>query len=335
MTLKLSFACNEYDRTVPLRTGDVRPRGIHLDFVVLPPEQTFLRQLRDKEFDVSEMSMSAYVQMRARGEADFIALPVFPSRILRHSAIYVRAGSDLRHPNQLRGRRIGIGYYQMSAAVWVRGMLKDEYGVSHEELEWVSGMDVKPDREASEVVQLHDMVQGTKNMKPKLEVMLENGEIDALISVHIPRSMVRGEGLVRHLFDPVRPVEEDYVRRTGIFPMMHTIALRRSIHDEHPWVAQSLFDAFSDAKNLAFERLYDTNALSVMLPFLISEMDRTRDIMGYDYWPYGLEPNRMVVATFARYLHEQGITDRRMDPSELFADVSATQAPDEARPYAR
>jgi 4,5-dihydroxyphthalate decarboxylase len=325
MALKLKFACGEYDRTIPFRTGDVRAREIELEYTPQAPELTFLQQLRDKRYDVSEMSMSAYTQMRVKGNDDFIALPVFPSRVFRHSAVYVRSDSEIRHPEQLRGGRVGIGYYQMSGAVWARGMLSDDYGVKPEELVWVSGMDAKAAADANQVDQLTNMVEGTRRSKPKLEVMLESGEIDALISVQTPRSMVRGEGTVRYLFENCREVEEDYFRRTGIFPMMHTIVIKREVYDRNPWIAQSLFDAFSEAKNRAMVNLYETNALSVMVPFLVHEIERTRQLMGMDYWPFGIEPNRKSITTFFRHLMEQRIIDREPSITNLFLDVRPQQ----------
>lgn len=321
MVLKLRFACGEYDRTIPFLTGYVKAQGIELEYTPQPPELTFLQQLHDKRYDVSEMSMSAYTQMRMKGNDDFIALPVFPSRVFRHSALYVRTDSDIRHPKQLRGRRVGIGYYQMSGAVWARGMLMDDYGVKPDELIWVSGMEVRASAGANQVDQLADMVEGTRQSKPKLEVMLEAGEIDALVSVHTPRAMVRNEGTVRYLFDNCRAVEEDYFRRTGIFPMMHTIVIKRDVYDGNPWIAQSLFDAFNEAKRRAIANLYETNALSVMLPFLVHEIERTRQLMGMDYWPFGIEANRKSLITFFRHLKEQEIIDREPAIADLFLDV--------------
>jgi 4,5-dihydroxyphthalate decarboxylase len=321
MALKLKFACGEYDRTIPFRTGDLRPEEIDLEYTPQAPELTFLQQLRDMRYDVSEMSMSAYTQMRAAGRDDFIALPVFPSRVFRHSALYVRTDSDICRPKQLRGKRMGIGYYQMSGAVWARGMLMDDYGVTPDEITWVSGMELKAEAGADQVDQLHDMVEGTRRPKPKLEEMLETGEIDALLSVHTPRAMARNEGAVRYLFENCREVEEDYFRRTGIFPMMHTIVIQRKVYDRHPWIAQSLFDAFSEAKRRAMESIYETNALTVVAPFIVHDIERTRRLMGMDYWPFGIEPNMNSITTFVRHLKDQGIIDRKPDVSELFLDV--------------
>ncbi len=323
MALKLKFACGEYDRTIPFRTGDVRPEGIDLEYTPQAPELTFLQQLKDRRYDVSEMSMSAYTQMRMKGNDDFIALPVFPSRVFRHSALYVRTDSVIRHPHQLRGKKVGIGFYQMSGAVWARGALMDDYGVKPDEMIWVSGMESKASANADQVSQLADMVEGTRRSKPKLEVMLEVGEIDALISVHTPRAMARNEGTIRYLFENCRQVEEDYFRRTGIFPMMHTIVIKRETYDREPWIAQSLFDAFSEAKRRAMENIYETNALAVMAPFIVHDLERTRALMGMDYWPFGVEANRHAITTFFRHLREQGIIAREPAVTDLFLDVKA------------
>jgi 4,5-dihydroxyphthalate decarboxylase len=330
MELRLKFACGEYDRTVPFRTGDVKARGITLEYSPQAPELTFLQQLKDMRYDVSEMSMSAYIQMRASGRDDFIALPVFPSRVFRHSALYVRADSAISQPEQLRGKRVGIGYYQMSGAVWARGFMLDDYGIKPSEIDWVSGMDAKAEAGADQVNQLHDMVEGTKRGKPKLELMLEAGGIDALVSVQTPRAMQRNEGTVRYLFKNCREVEEDYFRRTGIFPMMHTIVLKRALYDQHPWIAQNLFDAFSEAKRRAIERIYETNALTVVAPFIVHDLDRTRALMGMDYWPFGIEANTKSIVTFIRHLRDQEIIKREPKISELFIDVKpSTAAPSE------
>jgi 4,5-dihydroxyphthalate decarboxylase len=330
MALRLTFACGEYDRTIPFRTGDVRPKDIDLHYTPQAPELTFAQQLKDKPYDVSEMSMSAYTQMRASGRDDFIALPVFPSRVFRHSAIYVRADSDIRHPQQLRGKRVGIGYYQMSGAVWVRGILMDEYDVKPSDITWVSGTDLAAGVRSDQVAQLEDMVRGTQKRKPTLEVMLEAGEIDALVSVHTPRAMARNEGTVRYLFENCREVEEDYFRRTHIFPMMHTIVMRRDVYEKNPWIAQSLFDAFSQAKQHAVDAIYETNALAVVAPFIVHEIERTRALMGIDYWPFGVDANRTSIKTFIRYLKEQDIIERSPEIEELFIDIKqSADAPSE------
>jgi 4,5-dihydroxyphthalate decarboxylase len=325
MPLKLKFACGEYDRTIPFRTGDIRPKDIELDYTPQAPELTFYEQMKDLRWDVSEMSMSAYVQMRAKGREDLIALPVFPSRVFRHSALYVRTKSDIRHPDQLRGKRVGIGWYQMSGAVWCRGALMDDYGVKPNEITWISGTDQKASANADQVHQAADMVEGTKHDKPRLELMLESGDIDALLSVHTPRAMARNEGTARYLFENCRQVEEDYFRKTRIFPMMHTLVMKQSIYNQHQWAAQNLFEAFEEAKDRAIFNLYELNALSVAVPFIIHEIEHTRKLMGMDYWPFGVAANKHAISTFVRHLHDQEIISKKLDVSELFLPIESNK----------
>jgi 4,5-dihydroxyphthalate decarboxylase len=321
MTLRLTCACWSYDRTVALQTGEISPKDIRLEYTALPPEQTFLRQLRDKEFDVSEMSLSAYIAARAKGEDDFLALPIFPSRIFRHSAIYVNPRAGIKNPQNLRGKRVGVGFYQMTAAVWARGLLKDEYGIGDKDIEWITGPGRSPASvTASAVDQLQDLVAGTRQAVPPLELMLENGEIDGLITVHIPHAVANGSGRIKRLFENHGAVERDYFRRTHIFPIMHTLVVRRSIYDLHPWIATSLIEAFTAAKRCADSRLYDTNALAAMLPSLISAIEDTRALMGNNYWPYGVKDNESVLKTFIGYLYDQGIIQKPITLDGLFVE---------------
>ena len=317
--LRLTCACWSYDRTNALQTGAISPKDITLDYVALPPEQTFLRQLRDREFDISEMSLSAYITARAKGDDYFLALPIFPSRIFRHSAIYVNPRAGIKTPKDLRGKRVGVGFYQMTAAVWARGLLKDEYGVADTDLEWVVGSGGRAASvTASAVDQLQDLVAGTNQHVPPLEIMLEQGEIDGLVTVHIPQAIINGTGTINRLFENYGAAERDYFRRTRIFPIMHTLVVRRSIYEAHRWIASSLIDAFTAAKRYAEMRLYDTNALAVMLPSLITAVEETRALMGEDYWPYGVENNKAVLETFIRYLKEQGIIQQPIGLDGLF-----------------
>jgi 4,5-dihydroxyphthalate decarboxylase len=325
MALKLKFACGEYDRTVAFRTGDISPKDIELDYTPQAPELTFYEQMKDLRWDVSEMSMSAYTQMRVKGRKELIALPVFPSRVFRHSALYVKTGSDIRRPEQLRGKKVGIGWYQMSGAVWCRGALLDDYGVKPNEINWVSGTDVQASANADQVHQAADMVQGTRQDKPRLELMLESGELDALLSVHTPRAMARNEGTVRYLFENCREVEQDYFRRTRIFPMMHTLVMKQSIYEQHPWVAQNLFNAFEEAKDRALFDLFELNALKVAVPFIIHELEDTRKLMGVDYWPFGLEANRHAISTFVRHLHDQEIIAVKPEVNDLFLPLESSK----------
>ena len=311
--LALTLACWDYDRTLALRVGEVRPEGIDLTYFCLPPEQTFFRQLRNQEFDASEMSLSSYMIARSRGATPFIAIPVFPSRIFRHSCIFVNARAGIRRPEDLAGRRVGVPHYQMTAAVWVRGFLRHDYGVPPEAIQWVEAGEVGDGRDP-----LASLLDDPHGPGERLAAMLEAGSIDALITTYLPASFRRGSPAVRRLFPDPRRVEEEYFRRTGIFPIMHTVVLREELHARHPWVAESLCKAFEEAKERAWRRLYDINALAATLPWLVTEVERTRELMGEDFWPYGVEPNRRTLETLTRYLVEQKLAERQLPLEELF-----------------
>ncbi len=303
--MQLTLACGRYDRTQALIDGRVRPEGIdELTYLTLRPGETFWRQLNHQEFDASEMSLSSYTILRSEGDERFIALPVFPSRIFRHSALYVRADAKLARPEELKGRRVGVGDYQMTAAVWVRGFLQHDYGVLPEDVRWVAGRPIRAIRPPEGV--------HIEFSTASLEDMLERGEIDALISVMLPRRLGTG---VRRLFPDFSKVEGDYYRRTRIFPIMHTLALKRSVYEKHPWLAVSLYKAFCASRDLAQRALYDTDALTVSLPWIIDEIERTREVV----WDYSIEGSRPTLEALVSYLDEQRLTQRRMSVEELFA----------------
>jgi 4,5-dihydroxyphthalate decarboxylase len=250
------------------------------------------------------MSLSSYTILRSEGDERFIAIPVFPSRIFRQSAVYVRDDARIEKPEDLKGKRVGVGDYQMTAAVWVRGFLQHDYGVRPEEIHWLAGRPIRAVRPPPGVP--IELAVGS------LEDMLELGEIDALVSVMLPKKLGSG---VRRLFKEFRTVEADYYRRTGIFPIMHTVALKRSIYEKHPWLAVSLYKAFCRSRDLARRSLYDTDALTVSVPWIIDEIERTREIA----WDYSIEGSRPTLEALVSYLDEQRLTRRRMKVEELFA----------------
>ena len=308
--LALTLACGRYDRTQALIDGRVRVEGVDLTYVLLKPGETFWRMLNHGEFDVSEMSLSSYAILRSEGDERFIAIPAFPSRVFRHSALYVRADSALESPTGLKGKRIGVGDYQMTAAVWLRGFLSHDYGVRPEDVTWVVGRPIRG-IQPPEGVRLESLPQGAT-----LEAMLERGEIDALMSVMLPPGLGKS---VRRLFRKPREVEADYFRRTRIFPIMHTVVLRRALYDKHPWLAVSFHKAFCRARDLAYRQIYDTDALSVGLPWVIEELEASRALFGPDIWDYSVEGSRPTLDALVAYLDEQRLSRRRMRVEELFA----------------
>lgn len=316
----LSLACWNYDRTRALMDGSVRPDGIDLTCLDLPVEETFFRMLRHREFDVAEMSLSSYTVSMFREPRPFVAVPIFPSRSFRHSCIYVNAGAGIREPKDLIGKRIGTPEYQMTAPVWIRGILAEHYGVPVDSVTYCTGGVEEPGR--GEKLKL-DLPPNIKlepiGDKQTLAAMLARGEIDALHTARMPSTFASSGGKVRRLFDDYKEVEQRYFRETGIFPIMHTVAIRRDVYERNRWIAQSLYKAFVEAQKRTYDDLYVTAALKAMLPWLTAHVEETRALMGEDFWPYGFERNRATLATFLRYHHEQGLSKRVLSPEELFA----------------
>ncbi|HEX7053102.1 MAG TPA: ABC transporter substrate-binding protein [Burkholderiales bacterium] len=318
--LKLTFACWDYDRTRALADGRVRPDGIDLTYLNLPVEETFFRMARYREFECSEMSLSSYVASLNRADPPFVAIPVFPSRFFRHSCIFVSAKSGIRRPEDLKGKRVGVPEYQMTAPVWIRGILSDDYGVKATDYEHLSGGEEEPGRE--EKLKL-DLPAGIRlraiGATQTLSQMLAEGEIDALVTARTPSTFRARPDAVKRLFPDYVAAEKAYFQKTRIFPIMHTVVIRRDVYERQPWVAQSLYKALEAAKGIAMALYQQTAAMPAMLPWLVAHVDEARAILGEDWWPYGLEPNRHVLDTFLRYHHEQGLSKRRLRPEEIFA----------------
>jgi 4,5-dihydroxyphthalate decarboxylase len=283
-------------------------------------EETFFRMLRHREFDVAEMSLSSYTVSLFREQKHFIAIPVFPSRFFRHSCIYVNADAGIREPKDLIGRRVGSPEYQMTAPVWIRGILQDEYGVPVDSATYYTGGAEEPMRPEKLKLDLPPNIK-VKPIGPNdtLAAMLRDGAIDAYYTARMPSTYHTGGGKVKRLFENYMEVEQAYYRKTKIFPIMHTVAIRRSLYEKHPWIAMSLYKAFVQSQRETYEDLYVTAALKAMLPWLTKHVEDARALMGDDYWPYGFAPNRETLATFLRYHHEQGLSKTLLRPEELFA----------------
>ena len=316
--LPLTLACWDYDRTQALRNGSVKPDGIDLTYLNLPVEETFFRMVRFREFDVSEMSLSSYSVSLFRDPKPFIAIPVFPSRFFRHSCIFVNAKAGIREPKDLIGKRIGVPEFQMTAPVWIRGILDEHYGVPVDSVTYFTGGEEEPGRHEKQTLDLppNIKVQAIPHDKT-LSQMLRDGEIDALHTARAP-STYDGVNVVR-LFENYPEVEREFWRKTRIFPIMHTVAIRREVYEKNRWIAQSLFKAFAEAQRRTYEDLRETAALKSMVPWLTSVIDDTRREMGDDYWPYGLEANRDTLTTFLGYHHKAGLSKTLLKPEDLFA----------------
>jgi 4,5-dihydroxyphthalate decarboxylase len=317
----LSLACWDYDRTQPLADGSIRPDGLDLTYLCLPVEETFFRMLRHREFDAAEMSLSSYVVGLAAAPDDcpFVAVPVFPSRAFRHNGIYIHTGSGIEKPADLVGRTVGVPEYQLTANVWIRGILADHHGVPVSSVRYRTGGMHEPGRVEKQTLTLPPEIDiGPIPEHRTLADMLVSGEIDALYAPRTPRPLLEGRPEVRRLFTAPRAAEEQYAAETGIFPIMHVVVLRRDVYQARPWVARSLYTAFERAKAATEQRMGETAANRYMLPWLYDEVERTRRLLGTDFWPYGLERNRHTLEVFLRYAHEQGLTARQLRPQELF-----------------
>lgn len=318
--LRLTLACWDYDRTRALADGRVRPEGIDLNLIPLHVEETFFRMLRGREFDAAEMSLSSYSVSLMRDDPAFIAIPVFPSRFFRHSCIFVSAKSGIREPKDLAGKRVGVPEYQMTAPVWIRGILADEYGVDPAGVSYFTGGEEEPGRDEKLKLDLPAQFSVTPIPADRtLSQMLAEGEIDALHTARTPSTFYSRPDDVKRLFPDFVQVEKAYFRRTGIFPIMHVIALRRDVYEANRWIAQSLFKAFVEAQAVAYENLRVTSAMTSMLPWQVAAVEEAVAELGPDWWPYGFHKNRAVLDTFLRYHHEQGLSKRRLRPEELFA----------------
>ena len=320
--LHLSFACWNYDRTRALKDGSVEVDGIDLNYLDLPVEETFFRMARFREFDLAEMSLSSYCVSLHRPERPFVALPIFPSRFFRHSCIYVNAAAGIREPLDLIGKRIASPEYQMTAPVWIRGILAEHHGVPVEG-DYLFGGEEQTGRVEKMKIELPPSIR-VRPIGPTqtLSSMLRDGHIDALYTARMPSSFRSGDGKVRRLFENYAEIELAYWRKTGIFPIMHTVVMRREVYEANRWIAQSLTKAFIAAQRRTYEDLAETAALKAMLPWLNAHVEEARREMGEDWWPYGVEKNRKTLDTFTRYHFEQGLSARKLDVEELFAPES-------------
>jgi len=318
--LKLTFACWDYDRTRPLMDGRVKPEGIELDIKVLRPRETFQRMLDNKEFDASEMSLASYTALVGRGACPFVAVPAALSKLFRHSCIYVRSGSGIKTPQDLRGKRVGTSQWSATAIVFIRGMLEHDYGIKSADMHWFMGglrafvepplipLDLPKD------IRLEFLSEGQT-----LEQIFEAGKLDALFSIYMPQLFVDGSPAIARLFPNYKEAEQDYYRRTRIFPIMHTVVLREDIYRAHPWAARNIYEALVKARDLAVEGLYDSDALRVALPWLLDHVEESRGVLGQNFWAYGLKPNRPTYEAIGHYVYEQGLSPRVVHPDELFA----------------
>ena len=308
------MACMTYDRTRAMIDGRVKPEGIDLNYLAIEnPSEIFVRTLNQYEFAVSELSLSSYYTAKA-ADKPMIAIPVFPSRLFRHSYIFVNSDSGIREPRDLIGKKVGTPRYHMTAPIWIRGMLQHEYDVPLEKIRWFTERPEKISSSSKMNVKLERIPEGRT-----LDQLLVSGELDAVTEAHLPPSYLQRSSKVKRLFPDYKQAEVGYYRRTKVFPIMHTIILRRDFYETYPWAAVSLHKSFVEAKKLYYESRLDPVQGKESNPWALSSLEEERALFGGDPYPYSLNENGLALRTLMQYMIEQGLLDREMELDDIFA----------------
>lgn len=318
--LPITIATWDYDRVRPLVDGRVQIEGCDVNYLTMPVEECFERAFFHGEFEVAEIGFSPYLIALSRGVAPYVAIPAFLSRMFRHSAIFVRTDRGIESPADLRGKRVGVPEYQMSAVMWIRGFLQDDFGIAAKDINWVQAGLETPGRKDKFPLNLPDGFPLTSVTNgDTLSQMLADGALDAVMTARRPSCFVAGHPNVRRLFPDFRTAEQEYYKRSGLFPIMHAVGIRSDVLEKQPWLATSIYKAFAQAKKIADADFAETTALKIGLPWVNAELESTEAAMGKDFWPYGLEQNRKTLTTMARYSYEQGLAIRQLTIEEMFA----------------
>ncbi len=316
--LELSVAVGDYDRTRALIDGFIAIDGVDPIYMTLGPEEIFFRALRAAEFDICELSLSSYTVKTAQGNSPYIAVPAFVSRTFRHTSIYVRT-DRVKKPADLKGRKVGVPEYQLTANVWARALLDDDYGVKPADIHWIRGGIEQPGRPEKLTINLPAGVRLDNAPEgATISGLLEAGEIDGFIAPRPPTLVEKGHPNIGWLFSDPAAAAKDYFKRTRMFPIMHVVGIRRTLAEQHPWLSGAVFKAFEQAKQLGLKKLSDTSSTKVTLPFVEEALKDARALMGEDFWSYGVEQNRKVLDYFLGQHHAQGLSSRRVSVDELF-----------------
>ena len=318
--LPITIATWDYDRVRALTDGRVTVEGCDVNYITMPVEECFERAFFHGEFEVAEIGFSPFLIALSRGPTPYVAVPVFLSRMFRHSAVYIRTDRGIAGPADLRGKTVGVPEYQMSAVMWFRGFLKDEFGIEPKNINWVQAGLENPGRLDKFPLNLPEGFPLVSRNDVSLSKLLADGELDAVMSARTPSCYANGHPKVRRLFPDYRAAEREYFKQTGIFPIMHALGIRRDVYNDNKWLAASLYKAFLKAKRLADAEFTETTALKIGLPWVTAEYEATVDAMGPEFWSYGVEPNRKTLATMARYSYEQGLAVREVSVGEMFAE---------------
>ena len=320
--LRLNFACGPYDRTQALRDGTIQPEGIDLTYLTMQPAEIFWRMLQYQEFQACEMSLSNTTTMMSMANPPFIAIPVYPSRVFRHGYFFINTDKGIKSGADLKGKRGGVPEYSMTAAVYMRGLLQHEFGVKPSDVEWMQGRTDRLNRKLPSDIKLTMAPPGVE-----LGDMLERGEIDFIMTANNPLSFRRGSPKVKRLFPNYAEVEKDYYRRTKIYPIMHTVVIRRDVYDRDPWVALNLYQALCAAKDHCDHHITEAGSPKASFAWLQPMIEEEQSIIGEDWYPYGIEKNRPSLEALLQYTHEHGLTDRRMKIEDIFAPSTMRDIP--------
>jgi 4,5-dihydroxyphthalate decarboxylase len=327
MAREITIAVGAYDRTLPLMAGIVGIDGVSARYVTAPLEEIFARAFDERAYDVTELSASNYIYLTATGNCPYVALPVYPSRALRHSAVYVRTDRGIAGPSDLAGRLVGVREYSMTAALVARGMLEDEYGLAARDVRWRYGPADAKDSEPIVRMQPRGVELQRLEGAATLSDALAEGAIDALVAYKPPPCFIDGHPQVRRLFVDYRAVETDYARRTGTLPIMHFIGVRREIAESEPELCIALCRGFESARRYAADRLSEMQAPFTLLPWGADDLARVRTVLGENYWRYGVSGNEAALSALCRYSHRQGLAPRELAIEALFAPSTLDWSP--------
>ena len=326
--LRLTLAVGDYDHTRDLALGRVRAEGIDLTVLNRNVEEIFFRMYERLEFDASEMSMGMYTSSLSRGDMRMLAIPVFPSRVFRHSAIYVREGGKVKKPEDLAGKKVGVPQWSQTASIYAKGWVSSTVGIPLSKITWIQAGVNDPGRDEHAQLNLPPDISLTSVQDKSLSQMLLSGEIDAFFSARPPQPFVDGDPRMQRLFPDYRPAEEAFFSSTGIFPIMHTIVMRRELYNANRWIARNLLLAFEEARDRSVERMLDLTASHVPVPWAMDHAARAgRDFVfkGGDMWPYGIKQNRTTLDAFLQYAYEQGSCHRLLRAEEIFAEEALAE----------
>nr|HIL74444.1 4,5-dihydroxyphthalate decarboxylase [Rhodospirillales bacterium] len=324
--ISLTLAIEDYDHVRALTTGEIKPKGIELTCLQFQVEETFFRFANAYEWEVSELSLAKFCSLRSQNNSPVVGIPVFISRMFRHSAFYIRSDGKIKTSEDLKGCRIGVPEWTQTATVYARGWLHDEGGAKLNEVEWVQGGVNQAGRLEMGKTKVPKGIKITPISDRSLSDLLLEGELDAIISARPPNVFLSGDGRLQRLMPNHREIELDYFRRTGVYPIMHTIAIKRNIYEKNPWIAVNLMTAFEEAKEKMIERMSDINVSRIPLPWLPDTFEKTKSefFPDCDYWPYGVEGSRETLETFLTYCYKQGVTHKEMTPEDLFVPETLT-----------